>query len=39
MVLAEGIAGNERAFADKMTKRARELGLTKSTFANSKRVA
>jgi len=35
MVLAEGIAGNERAFADKMTKRARELGLTKSTFANS----
>src|ERR1700688_5071533 len=36
MVLAEGIAGNERAFAaDKMTKRARELGMTKSTFANS----
>jgi D-alanyl-D-alanine carboxypeptidase (penicillin-binding protein 5/6) len=35
MVLAEGIAGNERAFADKMTKRARELGLTQSTFANS----
>ena len=35
MVLAEGIAGNERAFADRMTKRARELGLTKSTFANS----
>jgi D-alanyl-D-alanine carboxypeptidase (penicillin-binding protein 5/6) len=35
IVLAEGIAGNERAFADKMTKRARELGLTQSTFANS----
>ena len=35
MVLAEGIAGNERAFAETMTKRARELGLTRSTFANS----
>src|ERR1700721_1754227 len=35
IVLAEGIAGNEHAFADKMTKRARELGLTRSTFANS----
>src|ERR1700735_5436161 len=36
MVLAEEIAGNERTFAaDKMTKRARELGLTRSTFANS----
>jgi D-alanyl-D-alanine carboxypeptidase (penicillin-binding protein 5/6) len=35
MVLAEGIAGNERAFADMMTKRARELGMTRSTFANS----
>jgi D-alanyl-D-alanine carboxypeptidase (penicillin-binding protein 5/6) len=35
MVLAEGIAGNEGAFADMMTKRARELGLTQSTFANS----
>jgi D-alanyl-D-alanine carboxypeptidase (penicillin-binding protein 5/6) len=35
IVLAEGIAGNERAFADKMTRRARELGLTQSTFANS----
>src|SRR5580700_576416 len=35
MVLAEGIAGNERAFAEMMTKRARELGLTRSTFANS----
>jgi D-alanyl-D-alanine carboxypeptidase (penicillin-binding protein 5/6) len=35
MVLAEGIAGNEKAFAETMTKRARELGLTQSTFANS----
>jgi D-alanyl-D-alanine carboxypeptidase (penicillin-binding protein 5/6) len=36
IVLAEGMDGNERAFAaDIMTKRARELGLTKSTFANS----
>ena len=35
MVLAEGIAGNERAFAEMMTRRARELGMTRSTFANS----
>jgi len=35
IVLAEGIAGNERSFADMMTKRARELGMTQSTFANS----
>jgi serine-type D-Ala-D-Ala carboxypeptidase (penicillin-binding protein 5/6) len=35
MVLAEGIAGSESAFAEVMTKRARELGLTRSTFANS----
>src|SRR5580765_3542293 len=36
IALAEGMAGNERAFAaDFMTKRARELELTKSTFANS----
>src|SRR5205823_12121313 len=35
MVLAEGMAGNERACAEIMTKRARELGLTRSTFANS----
>jgi serine-type D-Ala-D-Ala carboxypeptidase (penicillin-binding protein 5/6) len=35
MVLAEGMAGSERAFVDRMTKRARELGLTQSTFANS----
>ncbi|SHJ23064.1 D-alanyl-D-alanine carboxypeptidase (penicillin-binding protein 5/6) [Bradyrhizobium lablabi] len=35
IVLAEGIAGDERAFADSMTKRARELGMTQSTFGNS----
>jgi D-alanyl-D-alanine carboxypeptidase (penicillin-binding protein 5/6) len=35
MILAEGMAGNEVAFAEMMTKRARELGLTQSTFANS----
>jgi serine-type D-Ala-D-Ala carboxypeptidase (penicillin-binding protein 5/6) len=35
MVLAEGIAGSESAFAEVMTKRARELGLARSTFANS----
>jgi serine-type D-Ala-D-Ala carboxypeptidase (penicillin-binding protein 5/6) len=36
IALAEGMAGNERTFAaDFMTKRARELGLTRSTFGNS----
>jgi D-alanyl-D-alanine carboxypeptidase (penicillin-binding protein 5/6) len=36
IALAEGMAGNERIFAaDIMTKRARELGLTNSTFGNS----
>jgi serine-type D-Ala-D-Ala carboxypeptidase (penicillin-binding protein 5/6) len=36
IALAEGMAGNEHIFAtDYMTKRARELGLAKSTFANS----
>jgi D-alanyl-D-alanine carboxypeptidase (penicillin-binding protein 5/6) len=35
MALAEGIAGHESAFAEKMTARARELGMTRSTFANS----
>jgi D-alanyl-D-alanine carboxypeptidase (penicillin-binding protein 5/6) len=34
IALAEGIAGSEGAFATMMTKRARELGLTKSTFTN-----
>jgi D-alanyl-D-alanine carboxypeptidase (penicillin-binding protein 5/6) len=35
IALAEGIAGNEGSFAEMMTRRARELGLTRSTFANS----
>src|SRR3954447_14386255 len=35
MILAEGIAGSERVFAEAMTKRARELGLTRSSFANA----
>ena len=35
IVLAEGIAGSEVSFAQMMTKRARELGLERSTFANS----
>jgi D-alanyl-D-alanine carboxypeptidase (penicillin-binding protein 5/6) len=35
MILAEGMAGSEKAFAEKMTARARELGMSKSTFANS----
>jgi D-alanyl-D-alanine carboxypeptidase (penicillin-binding protein 5/6) len=35
IVLAEGIAGNEAAFAAMMNRRARELGLTKSEFRNS----
>jgi D-alanyl-D-alanine carboxypeptidase (penicillin-binding protein 5/6) len=36
IALAEGFAGNERTFAaDFMTRRARELGMTKSTFGNS----
>src|SRR5436190_16672873 len=36
IALAEAMAGNERIFAaDFMTKRARELGPTKSTFGNS----
>jgi D-alanyl-D-alanine carboxypeptidase (penicillin-binding protein 5/6) len=35
IVLAEGIGGSEEAFADQMTERARELGLTNSTFRNA----
>lgn len=35
IALAEGIAGSEGAFATLMTKRARELGLPRSTFTNS----
>jgi D-alanyl-D-alanine carboxypeptidase (penicillin-binding protein 5/6) len=35
IALAEGIAGSEAKFAVMMTKRARELGLTKSYFSNA----
>ncbi len=35
IVLAEGIAGSETAFADMMTKHAREIGLESATFRNS----
>jgi serine-type D-Ala-D-Ala carboxypeptidase (penicillin-binding protein 5/6) len=35
IVLAESLAGNEAAFAGKLTERAREIGLEKSVFANS----
>ncbi len=35
IILAEGIAGSERDFVTMMTKRAREIGLTQSTFGNS----
>jgi len=34
IILAEGMAGSEDAFAERMTKRARELGLSVSTFSN-----
>jgi len=35
IVIAEGIAGSEEAFADEMTGRARQLGMSASTFKNS----
>ena len=35
MAIAEGISGNEAAFAKAMTEEARRIGLAKSTFANS----
>ena len=35
IAIAEGMAGSEEAFADLMTRRARELGLAKATFRNS----
>ena len=35
IVLAEGMAGTEAEFANRMTKRARQLGMTNSIFANS----
>ncbi len=35
IVVAEGLAGSEEAFAEQMTKRARELGLSKTVFKNA----
>ena len=35
IILAEGVAGSEQAFADRMTKRAAELGLPHLTFRNA----
>jgi len=35
IALAEGIAGNELAFAELMNRRAREIGLTQSRFTNA----
>ncbi len=35
VVLAEGLAGSEERFAEQMTARARELGLSKSVFKNA----
>ena len=35
IVVAEGLAGSETAFADRMTERARAIGMTHTTFRNS----
>jgi D-alanyl-D-alanine carboxypeptidase (penicillin-binding protein 5/6) len=35
VVVAEGLAGSEAVFAEQMTRRARDLGMTGSTFKNS----
>nr|WP_223634281.1 D-alanyl-D-alanine carboxypeptidase family protein [Rhodobacter sp. TJ_12] len=35
VVVAEGLAGTEEAFAQRMTERARQLGMRHSTFANA----
>ncbi|NIA67748.1 D-alanyl-D-alanine carboxypeptidase [Pelagibius litoralis] len=35
IVLAEALAGSEEAFAEQMTAKAREIGMTNSTFANA----
>ncbi len=35
IVLAEGLSGTEQAFAEEMTKRGREIGLTNSVFKNA----
>jgi D-alanyl-D-alanine carboxypeptidase (penicillin-binding protein 5/6) len=34
-VLAEGLAGSEEAFAERETRKSRDIGLTKSTFKNA----
>jgi D-alanyl-D-alanine carboxypeptidase (penicillin-binding protein 5/6) len=35
VVVAEGLAGSEKVFAQQMTRRARELGMTNSAFTNA----
>lgn len=35
VVIAEGLSGNESRFADRMTAKARAIGMTKSTFQNA----
>jgi D-alanyl-D-alanine carboxypeptidase (penicillin-binding protein 5/6) len=35
VVVAEGLSGNEDSFAERMTKRGRELGMTNTVFKNS----
>jgi D-alanyl-D-alanine carboxypeptidase (penicillin-binding protein 5/6) len=35
VVVAEGLAGSEEAFAQQMTEKAKQLGMTHSTFANA----
>ena len=35
VVVAEGLAGSEAAFAEQMTQRAHDLGMTNSTFKNA----
>ena len=35
VVIAEGLSGSEESFAERMTKRGRELGMTKTVFKNS----
>ena len=39
IVLAEGLAGSEEAFAEAMTEKAREIGLTDSTLPQRHRLA
>ena len=35
VVIAEGLSGSEESFADRMTKRAKELGMNKTVFKNA----